>query len=306
MYKALVVMLAAGFGLMQAAVAMAPDPTHRPVMRPDMEMRPGGAVLRGMQKPAPRPRLSSRPVSPQAALAMALGPRPRPDTVRFLPLGGQTTVKSGPAKPAAKTLPRPRPRPTGLHRAGYVKPAWQTDLTDQTGSVVCGTPGILGVSVPPVIGPLPGCVIAKPVRVAAVSGVVLDPPALLDCPAARALNSWAQAALIPQVGARGGGVASIRVFSGYVCRTRNSRPGAKLSEHAKGQAIDIGGFGLRDGSELVIESGWRSAGQSALLQKLHAAACGTFKTVLGPSADRYHLDHFHFDTAPYRKAVYCR
>jgi len=39
---------------------------------------------------------------------------------------------------------------------------------------------------------------------------------------------------------------------------------------------------------------------------MHRAACGPFGTVLGPNADRFHQDHFHFDTARHRSGPYCR
>jgi len=42
------------------------------------------------------------------------------------------------------------------------------------------------------------------------------------------------------------------------------------------------------------------------LRAMWEAACGPFGTVLGPEADRFHADHFHFDTADYRSGSYCR
>jgi hypothetical protein len=39
---------------------------------------------------------------------------------------------------------------------------------------------------------------------------------------------------------------------------------------------------------------------------MHKAACGPFGTVLGPNSNRFHQDHFHFDTARYRSGSYCR
>ena len=42
------------------------------------------------------------------------------------------------------------------------------------------------------------------------------------------------------------------------------------------------------------------------LKKMHKIACGPFGTVLGPNANRFHRDHFHFDTARYRSGSYCK
>jgi len=46
-------------------------------------------------------------------------------------------------------------------------------------------------------------------------------------------------------------------------------------------------------ASLRVIGGWR-------------AACGPFGTVLGPESNRFHRDHFHFDTARYRSGSYCR
>ena len=42
------------------------------------------------------------------------------------------------------------------------------------------------------------------------------------------------------------------------------------------------------------------------MRKMHRTACGPFGTVLGPDSDRFHRDHFHFDTAKYRSGPFCR
>ncbi len=96
------------------------------------------------------------------------------------------------------------------------------------------------------------------------------------------------------------------VIFGYACRTRNSQPGARISEHAKGRAIDIAAFKLHDGNELSVQDDWGKGRRGRVLRRLHESACGPFGTVLGPKSDRHHQDHFHFDTASYRSGAYCR
>ncbi len=96
------------------------------------------------------------------------------------------------------------------------------------------------------------------------------------------------------------------MIASYSCRTRNSKPGARLSEHAFGHAVDVSGVVLRDGTKLTVLDHWRSSRYGKILKAMHRAACGTFGTVLGPNADRYHQDHFHLDTARYRSGAYCR
>lgn len=150
------------------------------------------------------------------------------------------------------------------------------------------------------------CGIENAVRVRAVSGITLSQPALMNCTTARALNEWVAGDAIPAVGKRGGGLSSMRVVAHYACRARNNKSGARLSEHAKGNAIDIAGFGLANGREITVLTDWGRGKDGKLLRKLHGSACGPFGTVLGPNADRHHQDHFHFDTASYRSGPYCK
>ena len=104
----------------------------------------------------------------------------------------------------------------------------------------------------------------------------------------------------------GGGVAGLRVAAHYACRTRNNRPGGKISEHGKGRAIDISGVMLRDGSEISVLRDWGGGAKGRALRQMHRTACGPFGTVLGPGSDGYHRDHLHFDTARHRSGSYCR
>ena len=150
------------------------------------------------------------------------------------------------------------------------------------------------------------CGISNPVAVTRVAGVRLTQPALLSCPAARALNRWTRTVAKPAGEARGG-LVSMRVAASYACRTRNHRPGARLSEHAKGNAIDFSAFFFENGTSTTVLDGWNGARRDRrFLRELHKGACGPFGTVLGPNSDRYHRDHFHFDVASYRSGAYCR
>lgn len=128
----------------------------------------------------------------------------------------------------------------------------------------------------------------------------------MDCTTARALGDWVDRGLIPAVGREGGGVASIRVAAHYACRTRNNLAGARMSEHANGRAIDISGIQLRNGRDISVLRDWNSGSKGLILRRMWRAACGPFGTVLGPESNRFHRDHFHFDTAQYRSGSYCR
>jgi hypothetical protein len=143
------------------------------------------------------------------------------------------------------------------------------------------------------------------VRVTSVGGVQLSNAAIVDCKTAKALSKWVEKAAKPALKRKGGGLKTVHVVASYACRTRNSQKGAKLSEHALGHAVDIAGFTLHSGQKLTVLNDWNGK-HSKAMRSMHKKACGTFGTVLGPKADRYHLDHFHFDTARYRSGAYCR
>ena len=171
---------------------------------------------------------------------------------------------------------------------------------------VCGQASIKGVVVGEVDGASKVCGIANAVRVSRIGGVSLSQPALMECNTARVLNVWVKREMDQVIGIMGGGVEELHVAAHYACRTRNNRKGGKISEHGKGRAIDISGFALADGSTISLLKGWRARRSSAALRRMHRGACGPFGTVLGPEADRFHQDHFHFDTARYRSGSYCR
>ena len=171
---------------------------------------------------------------------------------------------------------------------------------------VCGNPAIQGEVVGRVSGHLSGCVIENAVRVRAVSGVGMSQQAVMDCRTADALRAWVEGSAKPALAQKGGGLKTLRVAAHFACRTRNNQKGAKLSEHGKGRAIDISAFKLADGTEVSVLTGWQSQGFSKALQRMHRDACGPFGTVLGPNANRFHADHFHFDTARHRSGSYCK
>ena len=174
------------------------------------------------------------------------------------------------------------------------------------GGGLCGDPALVGEVAGEVDHPRDGCGISQAVRLTQVGDVTLSQAALIDCETARALRRWLKDGAKPAVGKRGGGIAELRVAAHYVCRTRNHQRGARLSEHSKGRAIDISAITLRDGETMTVLDGWNSRVHGRILRKMHGAACGPFGTVLGPESDRFHQDHFHFDTARYRSGSYCR
>jgi len=181
-----------------------------------------------------------------------------------------------------------------------------TNFQTSSRGAVCGDPRIIGQRIAPIAGKLPGCGVANPVKITSIGGVALSRPSVMTCETAQSLRDWITGSLKPITRSRGGGAKSLTVIADYSCRTRNSRPGAKISEHGKGKAIDISAVNFKDGSRITVLDGWHKYRDKKILQRLHDSACGPFGTVLGPDANRYHQDHFHFDTAHYSGGPYCR
>jgi hypothetical protein len=95
----------------------------------------------------------------------------------------------------------------------------------------------------------------------------------------------------------GSPLASVDQASAYVCRDRHGT--ATISEHAFGNAIDIARFVLKDGTAIDVKDyGETDPKRSQFLAYVRKAACGPFRTVLGPGADADHSLHFHFDLEP--------
>ncbi|QIE54846.1 extensin family protein [Pikeienuella piscinae] len=229
----------------------------------------------------------------------------------FLMVGCQTLGEdeSEPLE-AASAAPATAPTPSPRGVAPKVKPASQRILSASLGPVgpVCGDPRVIGAKIPSISGAHPGCAIEAPVSLVEVAGVALTGKAEVNCRTAVALADWMEKSARPAARkAFSVQLTAVKPAASYACRGRNGRKGAKLSEHAKGNAIDISEFTFASGQVVEVESGWRRKGaQRKYLRSVWAGACGPFGTVLGPEADRYHRNHFHFDVARYRMGNYCR
>lgn len=234
------------------------------------------------------------------------------------------STQSAPAGPAGE-VPRPLPRPKRT-QLGHVDPSLADTAAPPPPPPVF-SPSTLPSGLPqrPAdaaeeescdralryfarASPLPeiddggGCFIEAPYDVIGAGRnptVSLVPSATLNCEAIRALANWLDGPV--QRTARdlyGRSVAGIWVAASYVCRPRNGDEGTKLSEHARGNAIDISGFVFDDGSVIGVEQGWSGdAVSAAFLERVHARACGIFTTVIGPDGDEYHKTHIHLDLA---------
>ncbi|SEL14272.1 Uncharacterized conserved protein [Roseovarius nanhaiticus] len=292
-----------------AALASAPETSLRPVARPDSV---------GAPPPAPAaPQSAARPIARESA----------PENSRQAPRTGgpqrdgqgnrpSPSRQSDPRDETLQTAEAPRrvEQPRGglfsslrplLRPLGIGREAQKRKEARARG-MVCNDPAIQGEEIGRVPGRISGCGIQDAVKVRSIDGVALSQHALMDCRTASAIKTWIGSGMKPAVGSYGGGVAQLRVVAHYACRTRNNQRGGEISEHGKGRAIDIAGFQLRDGRTITVLTDWNKGQKGQLLRQMHRSACGPFGTVLGPNSDRFHADHFHFDTARHRGGSYCR
>ncbi len=285
------------------ACLAAPSAVAAPEQSPRPWPRPEGS---GLVAPLSASVLPSE--APRTIAGLTLTGPPAPETTRAaLNFVGLAAARLRGFQSAAAIVPAPPARPDSLARrieAGFFRFRQRTPNYSVEGSG-CGEPAIRGVTVDPVPGRISGCGIAEPVKITEVAGVTLSTGALMDCGTAKALLRWVQEGALPAVGKTGGGLEGMKVAAHYACRTRNNLPGAKISEHGKGRAIDLSEFYLESGSISVLRD-WGKGEKGRILKKMHSTACGPFGTVLGPGSDGFHEDHFHFDTARYRSGSYCR
>lgn len=142
------------------------------------------------------------------------------------------------------------------------------------------------------------CGIDWPIELSGLSGgIAIKPAAQVNCQITEAFARWVKQELVPSSRMRYlSGVSAIHQMSSYSCRTMNSQKGAAMSEHAKGNAIDVGKIVLNNGKAIAIEKkGFFAFREKGLLKSVRGDSCKYFSTVLGPGSDRFHKDHFHFD-----------
>ena len=293
---AMALLLASGAAVWAEPPRVSPRPMPRPqhpAMHP-MQVadlvpiaRPEGAIAAVRAALAEATASAAPATSPRPGLRPAL---PRP-TALVPPAATASTASAAPdATPAAK--------PRGL--AALFAP--RTPRTRQ--GTVCNDPDIEGSEIAAIQASVAGCGLSGGVSVTAVAGIRLSEPARIDCTTAQALKTWVEEGVVPAIGRRGGGLVALEVVASYQCRPRNNVPGARVSEHGAGRAVDVAGFVLADGSTLNVARDWNR--ETKIMRAIHASACGPFGTVLGPKADANHQDHFHVDTARYRSGSYCR
>ena len=214
-------------------------------------------------------------------------PEPNPRTATEKP--DETAPADAPAEPPPPPDPRSalRPEPTGELPPEEI--ACRQRLQDL---------GVKFDNHPAEIDPA-GCSVPYPVIVKSLgANIGLTPDAEMNCATAEAAARFAKDIVSPAAQkVFGETLKSITHASAYVCRPRNGSQ--KLSEHAFGNALDISSFTLSSGTTVAVELAPPEK-NAIFLGKVRSAACGPFKTVLGPGSNADHAEHLHFDLAPRR------
>jgi hypothetical protein len=122
--------------------------------------------------------------------------------------------------------------------------------------------------------------------------IAVEPSALLNCAMAESFANWVRDEVTPRVAKLGSPLRAVENYDSYECRSRNRIPGARLSDHAHGDAIDVRAFHLADGRRLELTD---VTVDKSLREALRETACHRFTTVLGPGADSHHNGHIHVD-----------
>ena len=155
-----------------------------------------------------------------------------------------------------------------------------------------------------------GCIVERPLLVNSLSGgITLSNDMTLRCEVVLALDDWTKNIVRPTAKLHlGQDIKGLQTSTSYHCRTRNNKPGGKISEHGFANGADISGFALEDGTVINVSSKEDNLtedifSKTKFLAGVRAGACAYFTTVLGPGSDGSHQDHFHVDRA-YRKSGY--
>jgi len=124
------------------------------------------------------------------------------------------------------------------------------------------------------------------------SRVAVRPNATMRCEMAESFAAWLRDEVAPRLAQLISPLRVVETEDSYDCRGRNGNQRAKISEHGKGNAVDVRDFVLADRRKIVLTD---LAEPKDLREELRDSACGRFTTVLGPDSDGYHEQHIHLD-----------
>lgn len=194
--------------------------------------------------------------------------------------------KSDESKPATPPAPQP--------------PVATAQDNDELRARILASGKLVAESLPPLAAP-GACGITSPVKLSAINvgddKVTIAPPVVMRASLAEAVADWVRYDLAPAFAIRGDKLAKIDGAGAYQCRNRDHLANAKLSEHARGNAMDITAFVTAKGKHLELASitSGDVGDMPSLPTLMKVSACRRFMTVLGPGADAFHAEHLHVD-----------
>lgn len=190
------------------------------------------------------------------------------------------------SKPAAPAPPQP--------------PAATAEDNDELRGHILASGKIVAESLPPLAAP-GACGITSPIRLSAINvgdqKVVISPPVIMRASLADAVADWVREDLAPAFAVHGDRLTKIDGAGAYACRNRDHLANAKISEHARGNAMDITAFVTAKGKhlELAAITAGDVGDMPSLPPVMKTTACRRFMTVLGPGGDPFHAEHLHVD-----------
>ncbi|MXQ12499.1 extensin family protein [Microvirga makkahensis] len=205
------------------------------------------------------------------------------------------------AQPAAPPLPPPRPDLPAPPADGPGAPK-AASAGPQTGPATEADTGCLerldklGVRFEK-LSPVQekGCKIGNPVSVSALSNTIeIAPASVMECSYAENLARWIANVVVPRASEHLQS-APTKLLIGTAYQCRDQRSGAKLSEHAFGNGVDVMGFEFDRRPPLRVKFQSEGSPEAAFQSAIQKEACSIFTTVLGPGSDDDHGDHLHLD-----------
>jgi hypothetical protein len=228
--------------------------------------------------------------------------------------GGMSAQRASADETASAVASIPQPVPLPRPRPVVAKPAWPEPHTfreaagiDFKSEEVTSAPSdcrlrlekiAVLTPMPRLIGPGTcgggDMVELSAVRMSATVQIPVKPAPMIRCTMAEQLTLWIRDEAAPRIAKAGPPLRQVDTYDDFNCRGRNRVIGARMSEHGRGNAVDIRSFTLHD-NKLIFPTDMRAP--KDLRVDLREAACRRFTTVLGPGSDGYHEEHIHLDLA---------
>jgi hypothetical protein len=223
-----------------------------------------------------------------AALAEVPLPPPRPDGIAD-EAAGHGDVPLPPVRPQGIENERP------ANGSAPIGAASQPEGEDSAACIErLAKSGVRAEPVPAIENG--ACGARHPLRLIGLpDGLEVSPPAIVTCAVAEALTKWLEGVSAEAERHLSSPPARILIGTSYECRGQNRQAGAKLSEHAFANGVDVMGFAFRKRPDIAIAPRSGDAPETLFQAAVRQKACAYFSTVLGPGSDAAHANHLHLD-----------